>query len=99
MGVWSKGLQKGLTTYVKENYDDEREFTDKINQYEKMLTSKNKNITSNNLQQYLDDYLEEVDAEMEIEKEAYDMTNMTEDYDDGNFEGYELEENDYEDDY
>ena len=99
LGVWSKGLQKGLTTYVKENYDDERDFTDKMNQYEKILTSKNKNITSNNLQQYLDDYLEEKDAEMEIEREAYDMSAMTEDYDDGNFEGDELEENDYEDDY
>ena len=46
----------------------------------------------------MDDYLEEKDAEMEIEREAYDMSAMTEDYDDGNFEGDELEENDYYDD-
>ena len=98
LGVWSKGLQKGLTTYVKENYDDERDFADKMNQYEKILTSKNKNITSNNVQQYLDDFLEEMDADLETEKEAYDMSDMIGDYDDGNFEGDELEENDYYDD-
>jgi hypothetical protein len=98
LGIWSKGLQKGLTSYVKENYDDEREFTDKMNQYEKILTTKNKNVTSQNLQQYLDDYIEEIDAEIEIEREAYDMSNMTEGYDDGNYEGDELEDIDYDED-
>jgi hypothetical protein len=98
LGIWSKGLQKGLTTYVKENYDEERDFADKMNQYENTLKSKNKNVTSNNVQQYLDDFLEEMDADMETEREAYDMSDMIEDYDDGNFEGDELEENDYYDD-
>jgi hypothetical protein len=26
LGVWNKSLQKGLTTYVADTYDDEREF-------------------------------------------------------------------------
>ena len=99
LGVWSKGLQKGLTTYVKENYDDEREFMEKMDEYEKIIKKKNKNITNQNVDQYLDDYLEEIDADEEAEKDAYDMSNMIEDYDDGNFEGDELEYQDYENDF
>jgi hypothetical protein len=30
LGVWSKGLQKGLTSYVKEDYDDEREYMEQL---------------------------------------------------------------------
>jgi hypothetical protein len=99
LGVWSKGLQKGLTTYVMENYDEERNFMEKMNEYENVLRKKNKNVTDQNVNQYMDEFMENLDNEMEIEKEAYDMNNMIEDYDDGNFEGDELEENDYEDNY
>jgi hypothetical protein len=99
LGIWSKGLQKGLTTYVKDNYDEERDFMDKMEQYETILKKKNKNITDNNIQQYLDDYIDEIDTEMEVENDAYDMSTMLEDYNDGNYEGDELEENDYLDNY
>ena len=99
LGVWSKGLQKGLTTYVMENYDEERNFMEKMNEYENVLRKKNKNVTDQNVNQYMDDFMENLDNEMEIEKDAYNMNNMIEDYDDGNFEGDELEENDYEDNY
>ena len=99
LGVWSKGLQKGLTTYVKENYDDERDFMEKMDEYEKIIKNKNKKITDQNVDQYLDDYLEEMDADLEAEKDAYDMSNMIEDYDDGNFEGDELEYDDYANDF
>jgi hypothetical protein len=98
LGVWSKGLQKGLTTYVMENYDEERNFMEKMNEYENVLR-KNKNVTDQNIDQYLNDYIENQDNEIEIEKEAYDMSNMVEGYDDGNFEGDEVEENDYQDEY
>ena len=99
LGVWSKGLQKGLTTYVKENYDEERDFMEKMDEYEKVLRKKNKNATDQNIDQYLEDYMEEIDNDVEIEKEAYDMSNMNEDYDDGNFEGDELNDQDYQDDF
>ena len=99
LGVWSKGLQKGLTSYVKENYDEERDFMQKMDEYENVLRKKNKNVTDQNIDQYLDDYLEEINMDLEIENEAYDMSAMNEDYDDGNFEGDELNEQDYEDDF
>jgi hypothetical protein len=99
LGVWSKGLQKGLTTYVKENYDEELEFMNKMNQYENVLRAKNKNVNDQNIEQYMEDYMEEIDNEMDIENEAYDISNMTEDYDDGNFESDEIERDEYDDYY
>ena len=96
LGVWSKGLQKGLTKYTKETYDDERDLMEKITEIERNVR-KNKNVTDGNVDLYMEDYLEEMEAGAETEKEAYDMSRMTEDYDNGNFESDEVE--DYEDHY
>jgi len=94
LGVWSKGLQKGLTKYTKETYDDERDVMDKITEIERNVR-KNTNVTDGNVDLYMEDYLEQMDADAEAEKDAYDMSNMTEDYDNGNFESDEVD--DYED--
>ena len=91
LGIWSKGLQKGLTTYVKETYDEEREFREEMDKIEKHLRRKNKNIGNDDLDQLREDYLEQREVDDEIERDAYDMTGMTEDYDDGNFEGDEVD--------
>jgi hypothetical protein len=72
LGVWSKGLQKGLTTYVKENYDDERDYMDKIAEIEKTIR-KNKNVTDGNVEQYLEDFVDEADAVEAIDKEENDI--------------------------
>jgi hypothetical protein len=91
LGVWSKGLQKGLKTYVKEDYDDEREFMETMMQYEKKVT--NKKVSLEEFHDFRDDYLEEIQLEADIENEAYDMSHMTEDYMDGNdYEGEEVED-------
>jgi hypothetical protein len=96
LGVWSKGLQKGLTTYVKETYDDEREFRDEMDKIEKNLRSKNRNI-GDDLDQMVEELMEQREIDDDIEREAYDMNGFTEDYGDGNFEGDEVENyDDYE---
>ena len=93
LGMWSKGLQKGLTTYVKETYDEEREFMEQMLQYEKQAQ---KTLRTNNLDAtsggfVLDDFIEEIERDAEIEKEAYDMSGYTEYYMDGEFEGDEVD--------
>jgi hypothetical protein len=93
LGVWSKGLQKGLTTYVKQTYDDERDFREEMDQIEKTLRNKNKNINNEDLDILMEDYLEQNDIENEIENEAYNMSNINEDYGDGNYDGDEVENN------
>jgi hypothetical protein len=99
LGVWSKGLQKGLTTYVKETYDEEREFVEQMLQYERKAERKirESNMDVNNIDFVLDDLIEETEIENEIEREAYDMAGYTEDYLDGQFEGDDIDYNDYED--
>jgi hypothetical protein len=84
LGVWSKGLQKGLTTYVKETYDDERDFRDEMDKIEKKLRSKNRNIGDGDLDQMVDDYIEQEEIGNDIDREEYDMTNMGTDFQDGN---------------
>ena len=97
LGVWSKGLQKGLTTYVKETYDEEREFVEQMLQYERKAqrTIRESNMDDGNLDIVLDDLMEETERENEIEQEAYDIGGYTEDYLDGQFEGDDVDYEDY----
>jgi hypothetical protein len=91
LGEWGKGLQKGLTVYVKENYDEEREFMEKMMQYERDFSRQSRNVKEG---ENLEDYLEQVARDDDAEREAYDMSNMTEDYMDGyEPDGFEEEEN------
>lgn len=90
LGVWSKGLQKGLTTYVKETYDEEREFAEKLAEVENSV-KRNKNVTDVNVEQYMEDYLEEADIAERIDQEEYNMAGLTEDYMDGDYFGQEEE--------
>jgi ferritin len=96
LGMWSKGLQKGLTTYVKETYDEEREFMEKMLQYEKKAQKTMR--VANVGDVGFDDFIEDQEREQEIEREAYDMTGYTEDFMDGVFEGDDVD-NDHYDDY
>lgn len=80
LGVWSKGLQKGLTTYVKENFDEEREDMEKMMQYEKMLAQRM--TTGENID--MDQIMEDVMMDDEIERDNLDMTSYT--GDDGNYD-------------
>jgi hypothetical protein len=86
LGVWSKGLQKGLTSYVMETYDEEREFTEQFAEIERKVM-RNKDATDRNADQFLDDILEENEVEDAIDREDNDMGFLTEDYMDGDYQG------------
>lgn len=88
-------ITKGLTTYVKETYDEEREFIEQMLQYEKKAQKKQ---LDTNLDTGLDDFIEEMQRDEEIEREAYDIGGYTEDFMDGVFEGDDVD-NDHYDDY
>ena len=90
LGVWSKGLQKGLTSYVKEDYDDEREYMEQLAEVERKVM-KNKDVTAANADQFMEDFLEDQDAAAFIEREETDMGFLTEDYMDGDYQGGEEE--------
>jgi hypothetical protein len=75
LGRWNKGLKKGLTQYVAEDYDEERDEMEKLTQVEKNVR-KNKKVTDENISQYIDDYLEEEQVDDEIDMEDNDLSNL-----------------------
>ena len=87
---WGKGLTKGLTQYVKETYDEEEDFRNKMMDVENKL--RRKNVQDEDLDDAIEDYLEEENVTKEIEAEEYDMRNMTSDYDEGNWVDFDPDE-------
>uniref|UniRef100_A0A6C0AYA5 Uncharacterized protein n=1 Tax=viral metagenome TaxID=1070528 RepID=A0A6C0AYA5_9ZZZZ len=83
---WSKGLQKGLTQYVQENYDQEREAMEKQAIKEKKLGI-NSAVTDMNKDIYKLDIDSEEAIAAEIEAEAYDLDYLPEDDDYGDLDG------------
>jgi hypothetical protein len=102
LGMYSKGMQKGLTTLDKDFYDEEREFRDEMTQAERNIRRKNPDANDDNMDILLEDYMEQQATDKAIEDEVYDMSYMNETYYDGNTDGFdapEEEENDYEQEY
>ena len=91
LGMWGKGMEKGLTQYVKETYDEEEDFRNKMMDVENKL--RRKNVQDEDLDDAVEDYLEEENVTKEIEAEEYDMRNMTSDYDEGNWVDFDPDEN------
>jgi hypothetical protein len=102
LGLWSKGIAKGLTTYVKDAFDEEYGFRGEMEKLDLELMGE-ESVFRNEMQNTLDigpteqeelldvEQIEENAANEEIEKEAYDMSHYTPDYYDGNYEGEEEE--------
>ena len=88
---WGKGLQKGLTQYVKENYDEEREALESQQLKDKQL-SKLKGIDQSNINIYQMDLDADALLSEEIEREEFSL----EDYE-GEDGPQEYDEFDYED--
>jgi hypothetical protein len=81
---WNKGMQKGLTQYVKENYDEEREALDKQALKERKL-QQNNNVTAMNKEIYDLDLEEQMHNDAAIDAEEYSMSNIPDD-DDFNYD-------------
>ena len=59
--------------------------------YHLYTSIKNKNTNDDNIDVLVEDEIEQMDRDDDIEREEYDMTAFNDDYDDGNFEGEEVE--------
>jgi hypothetical protein len=86
LGAWNKGLLKGLKEYDPENYDEERENMIKISEIERKVRS-NPDVDDQNVDMYMDDYINELEAEREIDEDI--QLNESEDYMDGDYYGDE----------
>jgi hypothetical protein len=81
---WNKGMQKGLTQYVKENYDEEREALDKQALKERKL-QQNNNVTAMNRELYNLDNDENEERDQAIDEEEYSLQDVPDD-DDFNYD-------------
>ena len=94
LGTWSKGMQKGITQYTKEGYDEEREVMQQITDAETQL-SQNPDVTDSNRDIYITELMEQDNNDEKNDADAYDMSFMTEDYDDGNYGGDEIDNDEF----
>ena len=97
LGMYVKGLQKGLTTLDKDFYDEEQEFRDKLEQAERKIRKKNADADDENIDMLLDDFIEQADADDIIDREDNDMSYMNETFFDGNTDGFSAPEEEYDD--
>lgn len=77
---WGAGLQKGLTKYVAENYDEERKKLEKQAIIERKLNQTN-NVTDMNKEIYKLDLENEEQTANDIDDEEYNMNNIPDDDD------------------
>jgi hypothetical protein len=82
-GVWGKGLQKSLRFHVIEDYDNDREFADRMQEIEQQVRTKNRGVTDENLAQYRDDYLDDMDRQVDEDEDERDMSRVRGDDDNG----------------
>ena len=97
LGMYSKGMQKGLTTLDKDFYDEERDFRDEMTKAERNIRKKNTDANNENMDILLEDYFEQEEIDKQIDNEAYDMSFMNETYYDGNTDGIDAPEEEYKD--
>ena len=96
LGVWSKGLMKGIKEYDPENYDQEKAMTEKIAEIEKTVR-RNANVTDRNADMFFEDALAEIDTDELVNDEENIMGTLDDDYDNGDPYGYERDADDYND--
>jgi hypothetical protein len=94
---YSKGLKKGLTVYDKDFYEEEQHMRDELEKAERKIRKKNKDANDENIDILLDEYMEQRHMAKEIDEDAYDMEYLNETYYDGNFDGVDAPEEEYDD--
>ena len=83
LGKYSVGMQKGLTMYDKEYYEQEGDLRDEMVKAEKKIRQSNPDANDENIDILLDEYMEQQELDNQLDDEAYDMRDITEDYTDG----------------
>jgi hypothetical protein len=91
-GLYSKGLQKGLTVLDKDFYDEEQQLRDEMEKAERKIRNKNKDANDENIDILVDEYLENQQNVADIDADAFDMQYLGEDYYDGNYTGIDAPE-------
>ena len=82
---------KRIEDICKDDYDKDREFAERLQEVEKVVKRQQKQATEENMQQYIDDYLEDLEVEEGINEDEYDLSMYKGDDENGDYEGLEEE--------
>ena len=88
--LYSIGLSKGIKEYDPENFDHDKKVAEKVAEIQNML--KRKRVAERDMDIEVDDTLAEMDEAREIELDVAMDMNMTDDFDDGDPWGEEVED-------
>jgi hypothetical protein len=97
LGMYSKGMQKGLTVLDKNFYDEEQKFRDQMEKAERNIRKKNKDANDENIDLLVNEFIYQEEVDREIDEDANDMSYMNEDFYNGNTDGFEAPEEESED--
>ena len=84
LGKYSVGMQKGLTMYDKDYYENEEELRDEMVKAERKIRKSNPDANNENIDILIDEHMEQQELDNQLDDEANDMRDITEDYTDGN---------------
>ena len=82
IGVWERGISKGLKQYDPETYEHDKEVAQKIAEMQSSLR-KNAIVTDRNMDLYMEDALEDLEAQAFIDMDELDIHNVGENFEDG----------------
>ena len=81
LGMYSVGMQKGLTMYDKDYYENEEELRNEMSKAEKKIRETNPDSNDGNIDLLVGDYMEEQDNARGIEDDAYGSDDGYDEYD------------------
>lgn len=96
-GNYSKGMQKGLTSYDKDFYEEEQALREEMEKAERKIRQKNKDANDDNIDILVEEYIEQQAIDREIDDDAYDIGYLNEAFYDGNYDGIGAPEEEYDD--
>ena len=96
-GLYNKGLQKGLTMYDKDFYEDEQNLREEMLKAERKIRNKNKDATDENIDILIDEYFEQEQSNKDIDDDAFGLDFLNESFYDGNFDGTGAPEEEHDD--
>jgi hypothetical protein len=89
IGVWERGVSKGLKQYDPETYEHDKVVAERIYEMQTAL-KQNKNVTDMNIDLFMEDALEEMETQAFIDADELDIRNVGENYEDGDPYGEEM---------
>jgi len=87
--LYSIGLSKGIKEYDPDNFDHDKKVAEKVAEIQRNL--RNKGVGDRDMDMEVEDMLENIDLENDIERDIAMTTNQTDDYDDGDPWGEEMD--------